>query len=166
VELTHEVSIMVRILSTAAIALSLTVGLTAQQGTVKERTKIETDDAKVVTWMGCLRASADGFDLTEVTRDTSGDTRKKSRTPNIVMLREVPATLDLKRYVGHRVAITGATEKDVFEDIEVEVQTERTVAPKARPDVETKTKAEVEADPKGHNILVPISVREISKTCR
>src|SRR5688500_9366672 len=42
---------MVRILMTAAIAVSLTVGLTAQQGTVKERNKIDTDDAKIVTWM-------------------------------------------------------------------------------------------------------------------
>jgi hypothetical protein len=157
---------MVRILSTAAIAVSLTIGLAAQQAKVKERTKIDTDDAKVVTWMGCLRASNDGFDLTEVTRATSDGTRKQSRTPKVVMLREVPADLDMQRYVGRRVAITGATEKDVFEDIEVEVRTEKTVERQEQRDARTSTKAEVEADPRGHNILVPISVREISNTCR
>jgi hypothetical protein len=153
-------------LSTAAIAVSLAVGLLAQEQKIKERTKIETDDAKTVTWIGCLRASADGFDLTEITRGTSGDGRKEGRAPSMVMLRQIPGTLDLQKYVGHRVAVTGAAEKDVFEDIEVKVQTEKTVTQKAQPDIKTKAKAEVELDPSGHNILVPISVREISKTCQ
>jgi hypothetical protein len=157
---------MVRMLSTAAIAVSLAVGLAAEQEKVKERTKIETDDAKIVTWAGCLRASDDGFDLTEVTGATSRVGRKESRTTNMVMLRQIPATLDLRKYVGHRVAITGATEEDVFEDIEVKVQTEKKVEQKAGRDVKTKRKTEVDVDPRGHNILVPVSVREISKTCR
>jgi hypothetical protein len=157
---------MVRMLSTAAIAVSLAVGLLAQDQKIRERTKIETDDAKTVTWIGCLRASADGFDLTEIAPATSGKARQESRTPNMVMLRQLPGTLDLQKYVGHRVAITGAAEKDVFEDIEVKVQTEKTVEQKAQPDIKTKAEAEVDVDPSGHNILVPISVREISKTCQ
>ena len=56
--------------------------MSAQAGKVNERTKIETDDAKVVTWTGCLRASKDGFDLTEVTRDPSAG--KETRTPTMV----------------------------------------------------------------------------------
>src|SRR5829696_5279025 len=157
---------MARILSTLAIVASFVIGLAAQQEKVKERTKIDTDDAKVVTLTGCLRASSDGFDLTEVARAKTGDQRKESRTPKIVMLREVPAALDLQKYVGRRVAITGATEEDVFQDIEVVVRTERTVEQKGRPDAKAKTKAKVEADPSGHNILVPVSIREIAKTCR
>jgi hypothetical protein len=159
---------MVRMLSTAVITVCLAIGLTAQREKVKERTTIDTDDAKIVTWIGCLRASADGFDLTEVTRAKVADADKESRTPNTVMLREVPAAIDLQRYVGHRVAITGATEKDVFEDIEVEVRRDKTVEQKPRTEskTRTKTKAEVETDPGGHNILVPVSIREISKTCR
>ena len=163
---------MGRLLSTAVIAASLSIGLTPQQDKVKERTKIDTDDAKVVTWIGCLRTSADGFDLTEVTagtprpKDAGKDETRESRTPKTVMIREVPDTLDLAAYVGHRVAITGATEKDVFEDIEIKVRTEKKVEQKSRPDLETKTKTEVEADPSGHNILIPVSVREISRTCR
>jgi hypothetical protein len=153
-------------LSTAAIAVSLAVGVLAQDQKIKERTKIETDDAKTVTWIGCLRASIDGFDLTEITRGTSGDGRKEARAPNMVMLRQIPGTLDLQKYVGHRVAVTGAAEKDVFEDIEVKVQTEKTVKQKAEPDIKTKAETEVELDPSGHNILMPISVREISKTCQ
>jgi hypothetical protein len=115
-----------------------------------------------------LRASEDGFDLTEVTRDKVADADKESRTPSTVMLRGVSAAIDLKRYLGYRVAITGATEKDVFEDIEVEVQREKTVEQKQRTEskTSTKTKTEVETDPSGHNILVPVSIREISKTCR
>jgi hypothetical protein len=157
---------MARMLSIVAIIVSFAIGLDAQQERVKERTKIDTDDAKVVTLTGCLRASSDGFDLTEVARVMTGDQRKESRTPKMVMLREVPAALDLQKYVGRRVAITGATEEEVFEDIEVEVRTERTGEQKGRPDAKAKTKAEVEADPSGHNILVPVSVREIAKTCR
>jgi hypothetical protein len=153
-----------RIFGTAAIALSLAAGLTAQAGKVKERTKIETDDANVVTWTGCLRASKDGFDLTEVTRDPSAS--KHTRTPTMVMLREVPTTIDLRQHVGHPVAITGAAEKDVFEDIEVKVRTKKTVEQQAGPDMKTKTNTEAEVDPEGHNILVPISLREISKSCR
>jgi hypothetical protein len=157
---------MVRIFGTAALAAFLAIGLLAQEQKIKERTKVETDDAKTVTWVGCLRASADGFDLTEITRGTSGDAGKESRTPNMVMLRRVPGTIDLQKYVGHRVAVTGATEKDVFEDIEVKIETDKTVEQKPQPDMKTKTKAELEVDPSGHNILVPISVREISKTCQ
>jgi hypothetical protein len=156
---------MIPILSTAAVAVLLAIGLAAQQEKVKERTKIDTDDAKIVTWMGCLRASDDGFDLTDVTRANPAG-RKESRTPIMVMLRQVPAALHLQRFVGRRVAITGAAEKDVFEDMEVEVEKETIIERKGRPDVKTKTKAEVEANPGGHNILVPISVREISKTCQ
>ena len=157
---------MLRLFSTATVAVFLTIGLAAQQQKVKERTKVKTDDAKVVTWIGCLQASGDGFDLTEVSRGTSGDARKDSRAPTMVMLRQVPANVDLQKHVGHRVAITGAAEKDVFEDIEVKVQTKKTVEQKARPDTKTKTKIEADVDPTGHNILVPISIREISKTCR
>jgi hypothetical protein len=157
---------MAQVLSVAAIVAAFAIGLAAQQEKMKERTKIETDDAKVVTLTGCLRASRDGFDLTEVARVATDERRKESRTPKMVMLREVPATLNLQEYVGHRVAITGAAEEDVFEDIEVEVRTERTGEQKGRPDAKAKTKAEVEADPSGHNILVPVSVREIAETCR
>jgi hypothetical protein len=166
----HGVSLMRiettgRLFGTAAVVVCLSVGVATQDKQVKERTKIETDDAKIVTWTGCLRASDDGFDLTEVTGDPSKKGSKEPRPPNMVMLRQIPTTVDLQKYVGHRVAVTGAAEKDVFEDIEVKVQTEKTVEQKARPEMRTKSKAEVEVDPSGHNILVPISVREISKTC-
>jgi hypothetical protein len=165
---------MARVLATTAIAVFLSVGMAAQQEKGKERTRIETDDAKVVTWTGCLRASGDGFDLTEVTgeapRLTKEPTReggKKLRTPAMVMLRQVPAGLNLQQYVGKRVAITGATEDDVFEDIEVEVRTERTVKQKSTSDGKAAKKTtEIEADPRGHNILVPVSIREVSGTCR
>jgi hypothetical protein len=157
---------MGRILGTAAMAVSLAVGVVTQEKQVTERTKIETDDAKVVTWTGCLRASNDGFDVAEITRGTSGQQRKESRAPNMVMLRHVPPSLDLQKYVGRRVAITGAAEKDVFEDIEVKVQTEKKVEQPPRPDTRTKSKTEVDVDPQGHNILVPVFIREVSRTCR
>jgi hypothetical protein len=157
---------MARLLSTAAIAISLALGLIAQEHKVKERIQVDTDDARMVTWTGCLRASQDGFDLTEVAPATSDGRGKKSRTPTMVMVRHVPAALDLQKYVGRRVAITGAAEDDVFEDIELKVKRETTVEQKARADLKTTTKTEVEADPSGHNILVPVSVRQISNTCR
>src|SRR5215217_3745103 len=116
---------MGRMLSAGVIAVCFAVGLSGQEQAVKERTKVKTDDAKIVTWTGCLRASDDGFDLTEVRRGTSGNGSKESRTPNMVMLRQVPATVDLQKYVGHRVAVTGAAEKDVFEDIQVKIETEK-----------------------------------------
>jgi hypothetical protein len=154
-------------LSIALIAASFVAGPQAQDTKVKQQTKVKIDDAKLVTLTGCLRASKDGFDLTEVTRGTSGKTEKEEPgTPTMVMLRQVPGTVDLQKYVGHRVAITGASEKDVFEDIEVEVRTKKTAEQKPQSDIKTTSKIEAEVDPKGHNILVPISVREVSKTCR
>ena len=159
---------MAQVFSIAAIVASFAIGLAAQQEQkkVKERTKIDADDAQVVTLTGCLRASKDGFDLTEVARVATDERRKESRTPKMIMLREVPTALNLQKYVGRRVAITGATEEDVFEDIEVEVRTERTGDQKGLPDAKGKTKAKIEADPRGHNILVPVSVREIAEICR
>ena len=152
-------------LSAGVIAVCFAVGLSGQEQAVKERTKVKTDDAKIVTWTGCLRASDDGFDLTEVTGGTSDNGRKESRTPNMVMLRQVPATVDLQKYVGHRVAVTGAAEKDVFEDIQVKIDTEKKIEQKSQPAIKTKAKTAVDVDPKGHNILVPISVRDISSSC-
>jgi len=152
------------LLSIALIAASFVARPQTQETKVKQQTKVEIDDAKLVTLTGCLRASKDGFDLTEV---TSGKTRKKEpATPTMVMLRQVPGTIDLQRYVGRRVAITGAAEQNVFEDIEVEVRTKQTAEQQPQSDIKTTSKINAEVDPKGHNILVPISVREVSKTCR
>jgi hypothetical protein len=158
---------MGRLLSVAVLAASYVAALPAQESKIKEPTKVETDDAKIVTWVGCLRASKDGFDLTEVTRGTSGDRRKEEvGTPPMVMLRLLPGTVDLQKYVGRRVSITGATEKDVFEDIEVEVRKEKPAQQRPQSTKKTMEKAEVDVDPKGHNILVPVTIREVSKSCR
>jgi hypothetical protein len=147
-------------LSIAVIAVSFVAGLEAQEAKLKEQTRIETDDAKMVTWTGCVRASKDGFDLTEVTRDTSTNGQKEQPPmPATVMLRTVPGTIDLQKYVGRLVAISGAAEKDVFEDIEVELRTDNTIQQKPRSETKSTTKAELDVDPRGHNILVPISVR-------
>jgi hypothetical protein len=156
---------MIRVLSSAVLAVVLGVGLSAQERAVEQRTKVAMDDAKTVTWTGCLRASKDGFDLTEVSPATSGGhTRKDRPTPSTVMLRPMPGTVDLQKYLDRRVAITGAAEEDVHEDIEVKVET--SVEEKSRPDMKTKAKASIDVDPNGHNILVPLSIREISKTCK
>jgi hypothetical protein len=156
---------MRRIAIAVALALPLVAGLAAQEQGPKQRTKIAVDDARAVTWTGCVRASKDGFDLTEITPGASREGQKRPRTPNMVMLKHVPGTLDLQKYVGQRVAITGATEKDVFEDIEVKVETEKRVEHKGQPETKTKAKSKIETDPAGHNILVPVSVRQISTTC-
>jgi hypothetical protein len=148
-----------------ALAIFLGVGVTTQEQGAKERTKVGLDDARTVTWTGCVRAAKDGFDLTEITRAKSAERQKAPRAPASVMLRQLPDGPDLRQYVGRRVAITGATEKDVFEDIEVKVETEKKVGQTGQPETKTKAKSKIETDPGGHNILVPVSVREISKTC-
>lgn len=73
---------MQRFLSACAIATALVVSANAQDTTVKSKTKVDADDAKVVTMTGCLQAGTSGdlFTLTGAKAVAGEDLEAKAKT--------------------------------------------------------------------------------------
>ncbi len=73
---------MYRFLSACAIVTALAVSTSAQDTTIKSKTKVDADDAKVVTMTGCLQAGATGdvFTLTGAKATTGEDLEAKAKT--------------------------------------------------------------------------------------
>jgi hypothetical protein len=73
---------MTRFFSACAIVAALAVPMSAQDTTVKSKTKVDADDAKVVTMTGCLQASASGdvFTLTGAKAVAGEDLEAKAKT--------------------------------------------------------------------------------------
>ena len=73
---------MNRFLSVCAIVAAFAVSTFAQDTTVRSKTKVDADDAKVVTMTGCLQAGASGdvFTLTGAKSAAGEDLESKSKT--------------------------------------------------------------------------------------
>jgi hypothetical protein len=73
---------MQRFLSACAIVAACAVATSAQDTTIKSKTKVDADDAKVVTMTGCLQAgaTADVFTLTGARAVAGEDLEARSKT--------------------------------------------------------------------------------------
>jgi hypothetical protein len=73
---------MYRLFSACAIVTALAVSTSAQDTTIKSKTKVDADDAKVVTMTGCLQAGATGdvFTLTGAKATAGEDLEAKAKT--------------------------------------------------------------------------------------
>ena len=73
---------MSRFLSACAIVVASAIAISAQDQTVKTKTKVDADDAKVVTMTGCLQsgATADVFTLNDATSVAGEDLEARSKT--------------------------------------------------------------------------------------
>jgi hypothetical protein len=101
--------------TTLAIACALGLAAQAQESTTKTETKVKTDDAKMVTFSGCVKpgAEAKAYILekavpvrrttTEETTGTSGVVTTTTTTYALVPGESVELTGD----IGHKVEVTG-----------------------------------------------------------
>jgi hypothetical protein len=73
---------MNRFIPACAIVLASAVAISAQDRTIKSKTKVDADDAKVVTMAGCLQtgATADVFTLSGATSVAGEDLEARSKT--------------------------------------------------------------------------------------
>jgi hypothetical protein len=158
----------------AAIACAFAVSLSAQDTTVKtkSKTKIEADDAKTVTLSGCLQRGDTGtFTLSNVAATPApAEEQTATGTAGAMAAYELMPrdSVNLNAHVGHKVEITAlelpaATASD--DDSKIKTKTKTKVKVDDAPDtkVETRTKAEL---PRGATPrLTVVSVKHIAPNC-
>lgn len=126
---------MNRLILGTALAFATTVGLAAQQATVKQKTTVDVKDGKDVTVTGCVEraAAGPGFVLTRVESD-------RTPTPFYALVGEDASLGD---HVGHLVEVKGKA-TDVGDDGKVDVTTKTKVEREHGDDSHTKTKTRIE----------------------
>lgn len=126
---------MKRLILGTALAFATTVGLAAQQTTVKQKTTVDVKDGKDVTVTGCVEraTSGPGFVLTRVESN-------RTSTPFYTLVGE---DASLGGHLGHLVEIKGKA-TDVGDDGKVEVTTKTKVEREHGDDSHTKTKTKIE----------------------
>ena len=94
---------MTRFFSACAIVTAMAVSMSAQDTTVKTKTKVEADDAKVVTMTGCLQASATGdmFTLTGAKAVAGDELEAKAKTEVDVDKNETETKTKTRTEVEH-----------------------------------------------------------------
>ena len=161
-----------RLLFSAAMTMAvLSVGLSAQDSTVKSRTNIKADDATVTSMTGCLGQAATGVYTLNGTVATSGkeiQTNSKVKTDvdkdkttvrgktetkandgavatggSVFML--VPGdNVDLASHVGERVQLTAIMVKAGHGDADVKIKDKTKVDPEHAPDAKSQSKTKLE----------------------
>jgi len=161
---------MRRVISTCVVALCFAAASVSAQDdvTIKSKTKIKTDDGKVVTATGCLIGGPSSYTLTRatpvveerVTVGTSGTVVSYTLVPR--------GGVDLTTHVGQQVEVTGvlipaATKGDDDAKIKVEERTKTDID--NSPDAKSKTKTKVDV-PRGANAQLAVtSVKMVGASC-
>ena len=176
----------------AVAALSVTVG--AQDTTIKSRTKIKGDDARVVSMTGCLRQDVGGYALvgtigaaghdlkteTKVKSDVDRHGTKVRATTNAkadhdgsVATTGVMSTyalvpgngVNLSPYVGQQVQISAATVKPGHHDADVKIEDKTTVDPEHGRDTTSRSKTKIEVPRTAYGQYTVVSVKPLGSTC-
>jgi hypothetical protein len=133
--------------------------LQAQAQTSESKTKIKTDDAKTMTFSGCVQTGTDArtYMLQHVvpvstTTEPVGTGGTVTTTSYVL----VPEKVQLQEHVGHKVEVTGVLIPAGKGDSKIETRTKTGGA-------EEKTKAEIERGPVPQ--LKVISVKTLADRC-
>lgn len=167
---------MRRVVPSCLLAIGLaavSASADAQDATIKSKTEIKADDAKVVTMTGCVGSEQTIFMLSNA-KPKDDDKSRQAAVPvgTSGVLSSYKLTpregLDLRSHVGHQVEVTGvlvpaATKGDDDAKIEVKDQTSIDVNGQPGQKVESKTKMEVAKGPTAQFAVA--SLRMISPTC-
>lgn len=173
----------------ALLALGTTVG--AQDTTVKSRTKINADDAQLVSMTGCLRqdASSGAFSLFGKIDATGENLERKSRTKVDVDKDDTTVTTDtrtkgdkgtsvgvatyilspgnvsLTPHVGKEVHVSAAMVEPGHDDADVTIRDKSTVDPEHGKDRSSREKTKVEIEKGAPGQFTVVSVRATGATC-
>jgi hypothetical protein len=182
-------------ISIGVAVAALAVTASAQDTTVKSRTKITADDAQVMTISGCVRQDAltgtyslvggsmtAGDDLktkskvkTDVDKDdvtVKGKTSTKVddgavATSGVVSTYTlVPRSgVDLSAHVGHRVQVSAIAVDRGEGDADVKIKNKTTVDPDHASDTTTRTKTKVEVPKTAFGAYSVVAVNPLSGVC-
>lgn len=181
------------LLPIGAVVAALAVSASAQDTTVKSRTQVKADDAKVLTMTGCVRQDATGaFNLTggmiaagdKLTTDTkvksdvdkddaTVKTTARTKTDDGVVGTTGTGTyllvprgdVNLASHVGHQVQVSAIMVERGEGDADVKIKDQTKVDPENAPDskARTTTKIEVPKSPAGAYSVV--SVKMLAPSC-
>ena len=185
-----------RLLFPVALAVAaLSVGLGAQDSTVKSRTNIKADDATVTSMTGCLRqelatgvftldgtAVTTGKELqtnTKIKTDVDKDkttVRGKTETKaddGAVATRGAASTfvlvpgngVNLAPHVGEQVQISAITVKAGHGDADVKIKEKTKVDPEDAPDTKSQSKTKVELPRSPAGQYTVLSVSPTGRRC-
>lgn len=155
---------MTRMMTSLTVALSLSCAIALQAQEVKSRTTVKADNAKTVTYTGCVATGteAQSFILDHVvpigqtTRTITGTTGSETTTTTTYAL--IPGEkVEFQQHVGHKVQVTG-----VLLSGDMKTKTKTTVEREHAPDttMTEKTKTD-DAMPQ----LRVISVKHLADSC-
>ena len=179
---------------TAMVLLAVGATLSAQDTTVKSRTKIEGDEAQIVSMTGCLRqdtstgaymlvgtVEAAGENVTNeakvkidrdkhdttVTADTraKADNGDKAATGVASTYVLSPGNVKLTPHVGQRVQIAAAAVKPGHKDAEVTINDKTTVDPEHGRDSDSRSKTKVDIERGPLGQYTVVSVKSLGGTC-
>ena len=165
---------MKRLSSIGAITLALSVGVAAQDSTVKSRSQVKADDATVVSMTGCLQQdvttgsytlvgsmAAAGDELTtksktktDVDRDsttvknkttTSADNGAVATSGSMASYAIIPGDrVDLSSHVGQQVQLSAIVVERGHGDADVTIKDKTTVDPEHADDSTSRSKTKLE----------------------
>jgi hypothetical protein len=155
---------MSRMFTSFAVALGCAVALHAQDTTTTTRTEVKANDAKTVTYSGCMQTGTEprsfvlakvvpvGKTTTEV--GTSGATTTTTTTYMLVPAEKV----QLQQHVNHKVEVTGVMIPAGDSKTETKTRTEREGAP------DTTTRETVKSENAMPQFRV-ISIKSVAENC-
>jgi hypothetical protein len=147
---------MKRLIIATTLALSWSVGLSAQSAKIKSETEISVKDGKNVTVTGCVERAANGTGF--VLTSTEG---KDVESRHYLLVGKDDS---MEEHLGHLVEIKGKA-ADVGNDGKVEVKTKTKIERENADDKETESKTEMQGDLDQLPYLGVKSVKTIRETC-
>jgi hypothetical protein len=182
------------IIHTAVVFAALGATAWAQDTTVKSRTKIETDEAQIVSMTGCLRQDAGTgtymligtvkaagqnvttdstvkIDVDKDERTVTAETKTKGDKgagvdPDAVSTYGLaPGNVNLTPYVGRQVQIAAAAVKPGHKDADVKIDERTTVDPEHGRERTSREKTKVEIERGPLGQYTVVSVKPLGGTC-
>ena len=150
---------MRRLLTTFVVVFGCMSMLQAQSQTTESKTKIKTDDAKTMTFSGCVQTGTEtrSYILQNVVPiRTTTEVTGTGGTLTTTSYALVPEKVELQEHVGHKVEVTGVVIPAGKGDAKIETKTKTG-------GTEEKTKTEVEKGPIPQ--LRVISVKTLADRC-
>jgi hypothetical protein len=146
-------------LTTFVVVLGCMSMLQAQSQTTESKTKIKTDDAKTMTFSGCVQTGTEtrSYILQNVVPiRTTTEAIGTGGTLTTTSYALVPEKVELQEHVGHKVEVTGVVIPAGKGDAKIETKTKTG-------GTEEKTKTEIDKGPVPQ--LRVISVKTLADRC-
>jgi len=150
---------MRRMLTTAVVVFGCMSMLQAQSQTTESKTKIKTDDAKTMTFSGCVQTGTEtrSYILQNVVPiRTTTEVTGTGGTLTTTSYALVPEKVEMQEHVGHKVEVTGVVIPAGKGDAKIETKTKTG-------GTEEKTKTEIDKGPIPQ--LRVISVKTLADRC-